>query len=412
MSEVVQFTKRGGIGHKLGMRFWPRKSTPIVETKASGTSVPEDWLLELFGASVAGSLAVSSALALTVPAVAAAVRVISEAAATLDIDVVRIADDGTETVDNTHQVAALLRGDANPWTSGFELIRDLVSQALTSDAGGLAWVNRVNGRAVEVIRYDSGRISVQYDTGGTGEPTYRLNGQALNAADVIHLRGPFSRCAVSLAADAIGVAQIMEAHAGKLFKNGAKPAGVIEFEKGLSDEGLKKMRAAWRAAHEGADNAGKTAILWDGATFRPLTLNSTDAQFLELRTFQILEIARAFRVPPHMLFEMDRATWSNTESLGREFLTYTLEPWLRALEGALRRALFTAEERATYRVRFDRDDLTRADLQTRATAINSLVASRVLNPNEGRQWLDMAPYAGGEVFANPNTGSSQPGATA
>lgn len=85
------------------------------------------------------------------------------------------------------------------------------------------------------------------------------------------------------------------------------------------------------------------------------------------------------------------------------------KPWLRALESAFRRALFTKDERRRFAVRFDRDDFTNVDLTARATAINSLVASRVINPNEGRSWLDLPPYAGGDEYANPNTGASQPG---
>lgn len=103
-----------------------------------------------------------------------------------------------------------------------------------------------------------------------------------------------------------------------------------------------------------------------------------------------------------MLFELDRATWSNTEQMGREFLSYCLEPWLRALEGALNRALFTDAERGRFAVRFDRDDLTRADLATRATVINSLIASQTINPNEGRDWLGLSPRDGGDQFLNPN----------
>lgn len=140
-----------------------------------------------------------------------------------------------------------------------------------------------------------------------------------------------------------------------------------------------------------------------------MTLNSVDAQFLELRKFQISEIARAFRVPPSMLFELDRATWSNSEQMGREFLTYCLEPWLKALEVGLGRALLTKEERKSYRIAFDRDDLTRADLTARATAISSLISAKVLNPNEARQWLDMEPYAGGSEFGNPHINPNTPG---
>lgn len=382
--------------------FIPRRPAPA---EAKSLAAPDDELLALFGVTTPTS--VSPAAALAVPAVSAAVRVISEAVATLDVRVVRI--DGAEVTDEPdHPVAAFLQDEANAWTSSFELIRDIVSEALTRDAGGLAWVNRIDGRATEIIHYDPGTIGVSYER--TGEPTYRLNGAVLNPNDIIHLRGAFSRCPLSLAGEAIGIASEMSTHAAKLFSNGARPAGVIELPKTLGDEGLKRMKAGWAAAHGGSENSGKTAILWDGATFRPITFSSTDAQFLELRKFQIIEIARAFRVPPSMLYELDRATWSNSEQMGKEFLTYSLEPWLRALEGALRRALFSPDDRKRYRIVFDRDDLTRADLGARATAYSSLIASRVLNPNEARGWEGLPPYAEGAAFSNPNITTPPPSA--
>jgi len=385
----------------MPMRFpWFRKSQPL-ETK-SGLGTPEDWLLELFGVSAASSVGVSTATALTVPAVAGAVRVISEAAASLPATVMEVQADGTETEVPDHPAAAMLRGEVNEWTSGFELVRDLMAEALTRDPGGFAWVNRPRGEVREIVKYDPGCISVEYALEGTGEPTYRLNGQVLRTADVIHLRGPFSKSPLSLAREAIGVAFLLEAHAGRLFKNGARPGGIIQIPGALGEDAMKKMRAGWKAAHEGADNAGKTAVLWGGATFAPNQMTSVDAQFLELRRFQITEVARAFRVPPSMLFDLDRATWSNGEQQGKEFLTYCLEPWLKALESALRRGLFSVDERARYRVVFDRDDLTRADLVSRATAINTLVASQVISPNEARDWLGLKPREGGDVFANPN----------
>lgn len=387
-----------------------RKSKPQIETK-SGTSVPQDWLVELLTGTVAGSPIVSAATALTVPAVSAAVRVISEAVATLDVKIVRVDDDGKEVADNQHPAHGLLTGQANDWLSSFEFLRDLVSQALCNDAGGFAWVNRVGGKPIEIIHYDAGNISVQYDPSGTGEPIYRLNGRLINAADVIHLRGSFSRCPLTLARTAIGAAHVMETYAAKMFQNGARPGGVIEFPKNLGDDGLKKMKAAWKAAHEGADNAGKTAILWDGASFRSLTMNSTDAQFLELRRFQIEEIARAFNIPAPMIGDLTRATWSNSEQKAKEFLSYTLEPWLKALEAALRRALFNRDERKNWKVVFDRDDLTRADLAQRATAYSSLIASRVINPNEAREWEGMQPYADGHAFINPNINTQKPALT-
>lgn len=382
--------------------MWPFKRKTQTETK--GLAEPGDDLYALFGITptAATGTPVTPDAALRVPAVGSAIRVISEAVATLDVSVKRLEADGTEIVEPSHAVLPLLRDQANDWTDGFSLIRDLVIDALSDDKGGMAYVNRLgDGRIAEIIRYRRGVIDVQFDQ-TTGEPSYKIDRRPVPASDIIHLRSPFGRAPLSLAAEAIGVAMALDRHAARLFGRGARPSGALKFPKGMGEESVKKARAAWRATHEGEDTSGQTAILYDGAEFEPYTFNSTDSQFLENRKFQILEVARAFRVPPSMLFDHDRATWSNTEQMGREFLSYTLEPWLRATEGALRRALFSAEERGVYAIRFDRDDLTRADLDTRSTVINSLISSQVINPNEGRAWLGLQPRAGGDEFLNPN----------
>ncbi|KAB2780498.1 phage portal protein [Brucella anthropi] len=397
------------------MNIWPSSKTTKLQERVealeqkSGTSVPEDWLMELFTGSVANAAPVSAATALTVPAVSAAVRVISEACATLQVKIVTIDDKGHAEPDNSHPAYSLLTGQANDWLSGFELIRDLVSQALCNDAGGFAWINRVNGKPFEIIQYDSGNIGVQYDAKGTGEPTYRLNGKKIKSDDVIHLRGPFSRCPLTLAKQAITAAHVMEAHAVKLFQHGARPGGVIETPKPLGHDGAKNMIAMWRQMMDGTDNSGKSGILWDGASWKALTFNSVDSQFLELRRFQIEEIARAFNIPAPMIGDLQRATWSNSEQKSKEFLSYTLEPWLRAIEAALTRALFNRDERKSWKVTFERDDITRVDLAQRATAYSSMIASRLYSPNEIRAWEGDAPYEGGDEYANPNTGNSQPG---
>lgn len=363
---------------------------------------PDDWLASLFGVtSTSTGITVSADAALKVPAVSSAIRVISEAAATLDVGIVEIDAKGVERPSPDHPAHGLLKVGPNSWTSAFEFIRDLTASALMRDDGGLAWVNWIGGRPYEAIQMAAGQITFDLDP-VTLEPRYRVSGGPIIGNEIIHLRSPFGRAPLSLAREAIATAMALDGHAGKLFSRGARPSGALKFPKGMGEEAVKKARTAWRLTHEGTDAEGRTAILYDGAEFEPFTFNSTDAQFIENRSFQILEVARAFRVPPTMLFELDRATWSNTEQLGREFLVYCLEPWLHALEGALGRALFTDEERGRYAVRFDRDDLTRADLNTRATVINSLIAGRVINPNEGRAWLGLAPYAGGDEFMNPN----------
>ncbi|WP_423207646.1 phage portal protein [Paracoccus yeei] len=386
--------------------MWPftRKTQP---TEQKSLASPDAAMLAAFGLTEATStgIVVSQADAMQVPAVANAVQLISEAVASLDVSVKRI--QGQDEVDvPDHPLLPLLRDESNEWTSAFELIRQIVRDALMDDRGGLAWVNRVNGEPREIIRYRRSVLQFDLDL-ETGERKYRLGNRPIAARDVIHLLPPLERAPLTLAREAIGIAVALDRHAAKLFSRGARPSGALLIPKGMGEEAIKATRAAWRVAHEGEDQ-GRTAFLYDGMTFEPFTFNSTDAQFLENRKFQIQEIGRAFNIPSPMLGDLERATWSNAEQKGREFLSYTLEPWLRALEGALRRALFSDEERANHVIRFDRDDLTRADLQTRATTISSLIASRTINPNEGRAWLGLPPRDGGDEFLNPNISAAKP----
>lgn len=332
--------------------------------------------------------------------VANAVRLLSEGAATLDLDVVKR---GPVPEQVNHPALALLTGEANPWTSGYELRRDLLSTACIYDAGGIAIaVRNSEGKVVEIIQYDPGRITFQRAADGSGEPTYSMDGRQLNPRDVIHVRSPFSRSPVNLARNAIDTAAAMETHAKRQFERGAKPGAVVEVPKGIGEDAIKRMRASFGAAYEGSANAGRTAFLYDGVTFKIAQLSSVDAQFLELRRFQVEEIARAFNMSASMLGDLTRSSFANSEQKAKEFLSYALEPWLCAMESAFNRVLLTDEERATFAFRHDRDDLSRVDLATRANAINSLIASEVINPNTGAAWIGQPPHDGGETFGNRN----------
>ncbi|TAW24490.1 phage portal protein [Rhizobium ruizarguesonis] len=351
---------------------------------------------------------ISNAEALSVPAVSAAVRIISEAAASLDLKLKRKVGDAEEDVTD-HPGLRLLTGQANGWTSGFELIRDLVGGALTKDTGALCWVTKVSGEPRELIIYRDSIISVDEDD-KTGEPKYRIGGQFASSKNIMRVRGPFTRCPLSMARSAISTASAMEGYANGLWTNGARPGGVIETPQKLGSDGVKALLAGWKAAFSGKANAGKTAVLYEGAVYKQMALTSVDGEFTASRTFQILEVARAFRVPPGMLFELTRNTWGNSEQQAKEFIQYTLIPWLRILEAAFNRTLLSDDERGEYRFAFDIDDTSQADLTARATAISTLITARVLNPNEARDWLGMPPRDGGNEFANPAIDTAKPAA--
>jgi HK97 family phage portal protein len=378
----------------------------VLSPERKSLAAPEADLQALFGAAVptAAGVSVGPGSALTVPAVNCAVRAISEAVATLDVKVMR-RDGATEEEATDHPVAGLLRDRVNDWTPSFEFIRDIVASALIYDNGGLAWINRVSGRPVELIAYDNSHLTAQRHEDGTGAYRYFLNGREIPASDIVHLRSPFGRSPLSLARESVGLALTLDAHAARLFGNGARPSGVLALKGRATPEAVRRIRESWNLAHGGGKSGG-TAIVDEDASYTALTFSSVDSQFQEMRTFEVLQIARAFRVPPQMLFDLDRATWSNSEQMGREFLTYTLEPWLRSLEGCLRQALFSPEEYPSHLVHFERDDLTRADIGARATAYSSLIAARVVNPNEVREWEGLPSYEGGNEFANPHTSTT------
>jgi len=159
---------------------------------------------------------------------------------------------------------------------------------------------------------------------------------------------------------------------------------------------VERIRSQWQASHTGGA-AGGTAIFDSDTEFAPLTFSSVDLQFLELRKFQIEEVSRVFRVPPHLLSELGRATWSNTVDMNQSFLDYCLVGWLEQWTGALERALLTPEQRATSFIEFDTAALTRANLTARTESYSKAVGGPWMLANEARALENRPPIDGGDA---------------
>ncbi|WP_316195951.1 MULTISPECIES: phage portal protein [unclassified Bradyrhizobium] len=371
--------------------------------KKGSLAAPEPWLFDLFGArpSSAG-IVVTPRIAMECAPVHCAVQLISEAIGGLPVPVYKRAVDGAKTADTNHPAYALLHDAANDWTAAGTFREQITRDALLYPFGGFAFVNRVDGgKPAELIRIDPELtpVSVTYEN---SEPVYKVGADIIDRQNLLHLPSP-SLCGRGLiheGREAIGLALTLERHAGRLFGNGARPSGVLALKGNLTPDALTRAKAAWQAAH-GGTNSGGTAVIPSEASWQSLTFTSVDSQFLELRQFAINEIARLFRVPPHMLFEMDRATWSNSEQMGAEFLIYTLLPWIRRWEAEIALKLFTPEERRLYVAKFQTDQFARPDYLQLIEGLGKAVAARILNPNEARAKIDEPPYAGGEQFINP-----------
>jgi HK97 family phage portal protein len=209
---------------------------------------------------------------------------------------------------------------------------------------------------------------------------------------------------ISLGREAIGLAIQFESHMSSVFSNGGRPSGVIKSPKVLDVEAKKKLAASWFTTH-GGKSAGGTAILDEDMDYKQLSMSLADTQFAENRLEQIREIARAFRVPPTLLFELTRGTWSNTEQMMRQFLTLTLAPWIKTWEWGYARCLLTDQERDELGVAFDAESLLSADHSTKANAYSQYRAMGAITANEVRQELNLPALAGGDVLENPFTTS-------
>ena len=226
----------------------------------------------------------------------------------------------------------------------------------------------------------------------------------LKPEDVLHIPGLgfdglVGYSPIAMAKNAIGMASACEEYGASFFANGASPGAVLEHPGVLKDP--EKVRTAWQEAYGGPHKANRVAVLEEGMKFTPISINPQEAQFLETRKFQLDEIARIFRIPPHMIGDLEHATFSNIEEQSLEFVQYTLQPWLVRWEQAMQRALFKPEEKQTYFIRFNVDGLLRGNYATRMQGYATGINNGFMCPNDVRQLenLDLIPdEMGGNTF--------------
>lgn len=374
------------------------------QTKSETYDLNNPLLAALFGnGPTLSGVNVGPEAALRVPAVNASVRVISESVAALPLHLFKRKGDAKER-DTSSPLYELLHDRPNAWTSSFDFRQQLQTDALLH-GHGYGFVNKVGGEPKEILRLSPISTACKIDP-SSGEPSYEVtatSGEKRTFAydQIIHIRALNGVAPIVHAREAIALALALEGHAAKLMGNAARPGGILKFKGAkLTDPQMQRIKSQWQAS-QNAGTSGGTAIFDSETDFQPLTFNSVDMQFVELRRMQIEEISRAFRVPPHLLSELGRATWGNASEMGQSFLDYCLLPWLLQWQGAIARAVLSPEQQSTSFVEFDTAALTRANLQVRMEAYAKAVGGPWLTPNEARALENRPPIEDGDILNEP-----------
>lgn len=356
------------------------------------------------GAGTRAGVDVTTETALMVAAVSAAVTVIAETVAQLPLIVYERRANGDRERAAESPLWALLHDRPNRYQDAFQF-REMLTMHLALWGNAYAFIVRTldGRRIVELLPLHPDRV--RPEQGSDYRLTYRISlpgGEEVvaQAADVLHLRdrsldGYRGVSRLKMGRDSIGLALVAERWGAQLFGNSARPAGLLTSDAVKSPEQMAKLAEGWRAAH-GGENALGTAVLDGGWTWSPLAMNNTDAQFLETRKFQIAEIARIYRIPPHMLADLERATFSNIEHQSLEFVKFSLMPWLRRWEMAINTQLL-APGSPVY-AEFLVEGLLRGDTKSRYESYAIALQNRWMNVNEVRAREGLNAVAGGDEY--------------
>ena len=368
----------------------------------------------LFGGTSSGKT-VNERTAMQTTAVFACVRILAEAVAGLPLHVYRYREDGGKERIPQHPLYNLLHNETNPEMTSFVFRETLMSHLLL---WGNAYAQIVrNGRGQPVALYPLLPSKMDVNRAPNGELLYTYyldtdeNGRkpqggyiTLRRDQVLHIPGLgfdglVGYSPIALAKNAIGMALATEEYGASFFANGANPGGVLEHPGTIKD--IQRVKDSWNSAYQGSGNAHRVAVLEENMKFHAIGIPPEQAQFLETREFQINEIARIFRIPPHMIGDLDKSSYSNIEHQSLEFVKYSLDPWVVRWEQSLCQSLLLPSEKSAIFIRFNVEGLQRGDFKSRMESYAVGIQNGFYCPNDIRNLenMNLIPEAeGGNKF--------------
>ena len=395
------------MGIKSLFRFGQARDKPVDKAADAGYSF-------LFGRTTSGK-PVNERTAMQTTAVYACVRILAEAVASLPLHVYAYQDDGGKKLVHDHPLYYLLHDEPNPEMTSFVFRETLMShlliwgnayaQVIRDGAGRVLGLYPLLPDKMEVQRDDRGNIYYVYSRNSDENPMFKEYGNIkLKAEDVLHIPGLgfdglIGYSPIAMAKNAVGMTLACEEYGASFFANGANPGGVLEHPGVLKDP--SKVRESWNSVYRGVNNAHKIAVLEEGMKYQQIGIPPEEAQFLETRKFQINEIARLYRIPPHMVGDLDKSSFSNIEQQSLEFVKYTLDPWVIRWEQSLQRSLLLPGEKGKYFIKLNVDGLLRGDYQSRMNGYAVGRQNGWFSANDIREMENMNPIPdeeGGNLY--------------
>jgi HK97 family phage portal protein len=292
----------------------------------------------------------------------------------------------------------------NRWQTWFEFIGYAVTSICLRGNAFVVVERDRDANPIELVPIAPDRCSIMLTD--EGELWYRINSRRLGFGllvppdDMIHIKnismdGYVGVSPIAVAQDVIGLALATQQHGAVLFRQGGQVGGTLNHPGKMSKEAADRMAQSWRDVHSGVQNAHKVAILEEGMKFEKVSITNEEAQFLETRRFQVIDICRLYGVPPHRLGELDKATLNNIEQQNQQYVDSALKPTARSIEQLFDHHLLFDDERVMLECKFDFDDMTRGDLLTRYQAYQVGTLNGWLNRNEVRARENMNPIDDG-----------------
>ncbi len=358
--------------------------------------------------------AVTERTAMQMTAVYSCVRILAEAVAGLPLHLYRYTSDGGKEKAVDHPLYLLLHDEPNPEMSSFVFRETLMThlllwgnayaQIIRNGKGEVVALYPLMPNKMRVDRDKLGHLYYEYQVTSEDAPTMKNGTVRLTPSDVLHIPGLgfdglVGYSPIAMAKNAIGLAIATEEYGAKFFANGAAPSGVLEHPGTIKDP--SKVREAWQSQFGGSANSGKIAVLEEGMKYTPISISPEQAQFLETRKFQINEIARIFRVPPHMVGDLEKSSFSNIEQQSLEFVKYTLDPWVVRWEQSMMRTLLLPDEKSVFFVKFNLEGLLRGDYASRMNGYAVARQNGWMSANDIRELenLDRIPAElGGDLY--------------